>query len=117
MSATDTPAAPGWWHDVPTFTVTAPNKHTTFKKHQKGKGSKAEAATATPAAAQPVSVVLATDPRVVTLRAQASEALEADVVAFEKKRRDQPTSDDKWMRNVLAHGTLTDKVCDSNVYV
>lgn len=54
--------------------------------------------------------VSSNSPGVTAARARAQELLDASVAAFEKRRRDKPTSDEKWMTQVLRSGTMSDKV-------
>ena len=43
-------------------------------------------------------------------RARAQALLDSATAAFDKRRQDKPTSDEKWMATVLRGGTMTDKV-------
>ena len=51
------------------------------------------------------------------VRARAQEALDANAAAFEKSRKDRPGGDEKWLRQVLSSGTLTDKVAAMGLLV
>ncbi len=49
-------------------------------------------------------------PAVAAARARAQDLLDTMVAAFDKRRREKPTSDEKWMTSMLRSGTMSDKI-------
>lgn len=104
----------GWWSDAPSAAggkhSGAPSKRKHGKANNAGAGPGPAPKAAAGGKAAQLSVVLPSDPRLAEVRARAQAALDADAVAFDKERRDAPSGDDRWMRSVMAGGTLTDKI-------